>query len=112
MGCVREKDTLRLAGINQPRDFFARLHVLLDKLGFFRTFSYCFLVALGAVCQLGDPREAPVLAKVMTTFTLAQFFHMYLVVEVNGLFFFGIKEQREDHPADKEVGHKADEKCS
>jgi hypothetical protein len=50
VGYVREKDTLRLAGINQPRDFFSWLHILLDELGFFRTLSYGLFVALATVC--------------------------------------------------------------
>ena len=55
MGYVREKDTLRLAGINQPRDFFSRPYILLDELGLFRTLSYGLFVALETAGELRNP---------------------------------------------------------
>ena len=55
MGCMREKDTLRLPGIDEPRNLLARLNIFLDKLFFFRMLTHLLFVALEAVFQPRDP---------------------------------------------------------
>jgi hypothetical protein len=91
VGWVREENTLRLAGIYEPRDLIARFDVFLDELGFFRMASKLLFMALNTRGQFGNAREAAVLPEIVAALaTLINLLHMQGMVEIYGLIFLGI----------------------
>jgi di/tricarboxylate transporter len=103
VGWVREENTLRLAGIYEPRDLVARFDVFLDELGFFGMASKLLFMALNTRIQFGNPREAAVLPEIVATLAFAHFFHMELVVKIDGLLLLGVQDLWEEYPAGEKV---------
>jgi hypothetical protein len=103
VGGVREENALGLAGIDKPRDLVTRFNVFLDEFGFFGMASKLFFVTLNARRQLGNSGKAAVLPEIVTSLAFPHFFHMELVVEIDGLLFLGIQELREDYPTGEKV---------
>jgi len=89
MSGMREKDAVRLSGINQPGHFNPFFHILGHKFGFFRITALRFFMAFDALSELGYSGIATVFTEKVAAFAaIAHKATMKGMVEVNGLLFF------------------------
>jgi hypothetical protein len=77
MGRMGEKDTVRLLGIDHPRDLSARRHILVDKDGFVFGIPLNFLMAFDALSEFRDAGIAAVFPEKVAAFT--SFIHQFVV---------------------------------
>ena len=92
MSGMREKDAVRLPGVNQPGHFNPFFYILLHKPDFFRIAALHFFMAFDALSKLGYSGVTAVFTERMTAFTaIADKSVMKGMVEVNRLFFLRIQ---------------------
>ena len=92
MGHMGEKYAIRLPGIHQPGNFPAFFDILGDKFFLFLTFPLHFFMAVNALGQFRYTGIGAVFPEEMTAFTtLINQFVVKDMIELNGLFFVGIK---------------------
>lgn len=105
---MRKVYVVRLPGVNQPRNGFILLNVLLHENPFSLGVPHHFLMALPAIVYIGDTRISAVIPEIMTI--LAIIILMGYVRKVQRLIMPGIQDVRKNHPADYQRTDKADQK--
>ena len=102
---VRKKDAIGLPGIDQPGYFSALFDILRDKLCLLRTFAIHLFVTVNTLGQLRNSRKGAIFTEKMAAFTavIYQFVVLCMIV-MNRLLLGGVKQLRENNPADNKAG--------